>query len=110
MLAQLLDRVAAVLQDPRVAVDVRDRAAAGGRVHVGGVVGHQPEVALAGLDLAQIDRADRAVADLQLVGRARAVVGDAERLRRRLAAVARYGLTGQAVRLRLARGGGARSL
>ena len=76
VLAELLDRIAAVLEDAGVAVDVGDRAAAGGRVHVRRVVGHQPEVLVVGLDLAQVHRAHRAVLDGQLVGRARAVVGD----------------------------------
>ena len=81
VLAQLLDRVAAVLQDPGVAVDVGDRAAAGGGVHVGGVVDHQPEVVRVGLDLSQVHPANRAVLDRQLVGGAGAVVGDRQRLR-----------------------------
>ena len=85
MLAQLLDRVAAVLQDAGVAVDVGDRAAARGGVHVRGVVGHQPEVLLVGLDLAQVHRAHGAVLDRQLVGPAGAVVGHRERVRGRRA-------------------------
>ena len=80
MLAQLLDRVAAVLEDARVAVDVGDRAAAGGRVHVRRVVGHQPEVVGIDLDLAQVDRAHGAVRDRQLVGLPGAVVGHGERV------------------------------
>ena len=79
MLAQLLDRVAAVLEDAGVAVDVGDRAATRRGVHVRGVVGHQPEVLVVGLDLAQVDRAHRAVLDRQLVALAGAVVGDRER-------------------------------
>ena len=43
MLAELLDRIPAVLEDPRLAVDVRDRAATRRGVHVRRVVGHQPE-------------------------------------------------------------------
>ena len=82
VLAQLLDRVAAVLEDARVAVDVGDRAAARGRVHERRVVGHQPEVVLVDLDLAQVHRAHGAVGDRQLVGRARAVVGDRQRVLR----------------------------
>ena len=46
MLAQLLDRDAAVPQLALVAVDPGDRAAAGGRVEERRVVGHQPEVVL----------------------------------------------------------------
>ena len=54
VLAQLLDRVAAVLEDARVAVDVGDRAAARRRVHERRVVGHQPEFVVVDLDLAQV--------------------------------------------------------
>ena len=79
-LAQLLDRIAPVLEDAGVAVDVRDRAAAGSRVHERRVVGHQAEVALVRLDLAQVQRAHGSVADRQLVRRAGAVVGDREGL------------------------------
>jgi hypothetical protein len=78
LLAQLLDRNPPVLEDPRLAVDVGDRRAAGSRVGERRVVGHQAEVLVGDLDLAQIDGPDRAVADLQLVGLARAVVGDAQ--------------------------------
>ena len=76
VLAQLLDRVAAVLQDAGVAVDVGDRAAARGRVHEGRVVGHQPEVVVVDLDLAEVHGAHGAVGDRQLVGAPGAVVGD----------------------------------
>ena len=51
VLAQLLDRVAAMLEDPGLPVDEGDRTATGGGVHVGRVIGHQAEVPLAGLDL-----------------------------------------------------------
>ena len=78
MLAELLDRVPAVLEDPRLAVDVGDRRAAGGRVGEGRVVAHQSEVVLGDLDLAQVHRLDRPVGDLDLVALAGAVVGDRE--------------------------------
>ena len=55
-LAELLDRVAAVFEDPGLAVDVGDRGAAGGRVGEGRVVGHHPEFVLVDLDLAQVHR------------------------------------------------------
>ena len=80
VLAQLLDRVAAVLEDAGVAVDVGDRAATRRGVRVRGVVGHQPEVLVVGLDLPEVHRAHRAVLDRQLVALARAVVGHRERL------------------------------
>ena len=80
LLGQLLDRVAAVLEDPLVAVDEGDRRPARRRGHVGRVVGHQPEVVVVGLDLAQLGRADRAVLDRNLVLLAGAVVGDRQRV------------------------------
>ena len=80
VLAQLLDRIAAVLQDPGLAVDVGDRAATGGGVRVRRVVGHQAEVGLARLDLTQVHRPHGPVGDRQLVGAARAVVGHRQRV------------------------------
>ncbi len=78
LLAQLLDRVAAVLEDPGLAVDERDRRLARGGVRVARVVRHQPEVILVDLDLAQVEAADRLVVDVDLVGLPGPVVGDAE--------------------------------
>ena len=80
VLGEVLDRVAAVLKDPGLAVDVRDLASAGRRVRERRVVGHEAEVVLIDLDLAEVHRLHRAVCDLDLVGLARAVVGDAERV------------------------------
>ena len=71
LLAELLDRVAAVLEHAGLAVDVGDRAAAGGGVRERRVIGHQPEVVLGDLDLAEVHRLDRAVGDLDLVALAR---------------------------------------
>jgi hypothetical protein len=79
LLRQLLDRIAAVLQDAGCAVEVGDLRPTRGRVHVGGVVGHQPEVVVGDLDLAEVRRADRAVGDLDLVAATGAVVGDGQR-------------------------------
>ncbi len=76
VLAQLLDRVAAVLEDAGVTIDVGDRAAARGRVHERRVVGHQPEFVLLDLDLAQVHGAHGAVGDGHLVGAPGAGVGD----------------------------------
>jgi hypothetical protein len=78
LLGELLDRVAAVAQDPLVAVDVGDRAPAGRGVHERRVVGHQPEVVVAGLDLPEVDRLDGAIGNRKLVGLAGAIVGDGE--------------------------------
>ena len=80
VLAELLDRIAAVLEDARLAVDVGDRRAARRGVRERRVVGHEAEVVLVDLDLAQVQPADRPVGDLELVLTAGAVVGDRERV------------------------------
>jgi hypothetical protein len=80
VLAEVLDRVAAVLEHPGLAVDVGDLAGAGCRVGEGGVECHQPEVVVVHLDAAQVHRADGPVLDLELVALAGAVIGDRERL------------------------------
>ena len=51
LLGELLDRVAAVLEDALVAVDVGDRRAARRGVRERRVVGHEAEVVLVDLDL-----------------------------------------------------------
>ena len=79
LLGQLLDRVTPVFEDPLVAVDERDRRLARRRVRERRVVGHEAEVVLVGLDLAQVEGANRPVLDGQLVRLAGAVVGDRER-------------------------------
>ena len=80
VLAQLLDRVAAVLEDAGLAVDVGDVAATAGRVGEGRVVGHQAEVVLGHLDGAEVHRLHRAVGDVHLVGLAGPVVGHGQRV------------------------------
>jgi hypothetical protein len=80
VLRELLDRVAAVAQDPLLAVDVGDPAGAAGGVQERGVVGHEPEVVGRGLDLAQVGRADRAVADRHLVRPPGPLIGDRQRI------------------------------
>ena len=77
-LGKLLDRIAAIPEDSPVAVDEGDGAAAGGGVHEGRVVGHQPEVFRPRLDLAQGQGGDGAVGDRDLVRFAGPVVGDRE--------------------------------
>ena len=76
LLGELLDRVAAVAQDPLAAVDERDPALARRRVLVARVVGHHAEVAFAGLDLPQVHRVDVAVDQRELVRLPGAVIGD----------------------------------
>src|SRR6185437_7207078 len=82
LLGELLDRVAAVLQDSLVAVDERDGAAARRRVHEGGVVRHQPEIVVGCFDLAEIGCPNCSVLNRQLVAFAGAVVDDRERVLR----------------------------
>src|ERR1019366_6553337 len=75
LLGQLLDRVSAVLEDALLAVDEGDRRPARRRGHERRVIGHEPEVVLVGLDLAQLGGADRPVLDGNLVLLAGPVVG-----------------------------------
>ena len=83
VLGELLDRIPAVLQDALLAVEVRDRGATRGRVHEGRVIGHDAEVFVVDLDVAQRGRPDGPVLDRDLVGLAGAVVGDRQGVRRR---------------------------
>ena len=78
-LGELVDRVAAVAEDARVAVDVGDRAPAGGGVQEGRVVRD---------DRRKLGRADRAVDDRQGDLLAGAVVDDGERLFRHAVSLA----------------------
>ena len=80
LLAELLDRVPAVLEHAGLAVDVGDRAAARGGVRERRVVGHEAEVVLGDLDLPEVHRLHGAVRDLDLVGLAGAVVGHGQRV------------------------------
>jgi hypothetical protein len=73
-LRELFDRVAAVFQDPLVAVNEGDRAFSGRGVHQRGIVGHQPEIVRIRFDLAQIHRAHRSILNWQRVGSAGAIV------------------------------------
>src|SRR6185295_3204715 len=77
LLRELLDRVAAVVEDALVPVDERDAALAGGGVGESRVVGHETGV-VAGLDLTEVERFDGPVLDGDLVGLAGAVVGDGQ--------------------------------
>ncbi len=85
LLRELLDRVAAVAEDPLVAVDIGDGAATGRRVHERRVVGHQPEIVLRRLDLPEIGGADGPVLNRELVALPGAVVDDRERVLRHCA-------------------------
>src|SRR5450631_1150093 len=78
---ELLDRVSPVLQDAGVTVEKCDCAPAGGRIHEGRVVRHQPKIGGISLDLAQVYGADRAVANRKLIRLPGPVVGNRERFR-----------------------------
>ncbi len=80
LLCQLLDGVSAVPEDAFVAVDERDGAATAGGIEEGRVIGHEPEVIVRHLDLAQVHCLDRALGDRQLVGLAGTVVDDGQRI------------------------------
>src|SRR4029079_14525917 len=77
LLGDLLDGVAAVAEDPGVAVDIRDRAATGGGVEECRVV-RDERLAVRPLDLAELGRVNRAADDRQCVLRPGAVVDDGE--------------------------------
>jgi hypothetical protein len=80
LLAQLPDRIAAVLEHAGLAVDEADRTAYRRGVRERRVVGHQAEVVLVDLDVPEVHRLDGAVRDLDLVAVAGAVVGHRERV------------------------------
>src|SRR6266404_8662077 len=61
VLGQYVDGITAIAQDSFIAVNVSNGASTGSGIHEGGVVGHQTEIVGAGLDLAQIHRADSSV-------------------------------------------------
>ena len=75
MLGQLLDRIAAVLEDALLAVDVGDGATAGGGVDESWVVRGQPRLAV-DRDLFEISGADGPVSDRDLVLQAGTVVAN----------------------------------
>src|SRR5215212_672877 len=78
-LGELLDRVAAVFEDAGVAVDVGDRASAGGGVHEPWIVSGEPRL-IVDSNLFQICGPNRAVGDRDLILLTRPVVADAERI------------------------------
>ena len=80
VLGELLDRITPVPEDPFVAVDEGERATSGAGVHEGGIVGQEPRVVGPRADLPEIGSANRAVGDRHLVGLARTVVGDRQRV------------------------------
>ena len=78
LLRQLLDRVAAVLEDALVAVDERDGRAARGGVHEAGVIGGQTRLLVGETDLSQVLGRDRVVGDRDVVLLTGPVVGDSQ--------------------------------
>jgi hypothetical protein len=80
LLRELLDGVAAVLEDALVAVDEGDGAAAVGRVQERRVVTHQTEVLVTDLDLPERVGANRSVLDRDFVRFAGPVVRDRQRV------------------------------
>ena len=90
LLGELLDRIAAILEDALVAVDVGDAAAARRGVHERRVVGAEPLIVRRDLDLAEIGGADGAVGDGDLVLLAGAVVSNSERIGHMRASISRW--------------------
>ena len=80
LLRQLLDRVAAVLEDPLLAVDEGHGTSTGGGVDEAGVVDREARTLLVGLDLPEIGGLDGAVGDRDVVLLPGAVVADGERV------------------------------
>ena len=80
LLRQLLDRVAAVLEDPLLAVDEGHGTSTGGGVDEAGVVDREAGTLLVGLDLPEIGGLDGAVGDRDVVLLSGAVVADGERV------------------------------
>ncbi len=78
LLGQHFDRIAAIAQDSLVAIDKRDGALAGGRVHVGRIVRHQAEVFRTRFDLSQIHGPDGIFEQRNRVGAVRSIVSDRE--------------------------------
>ena len=79
LFGEIFDRVAAVTQDPGVAVDIGHLADAGRGVIEGRIVAHHAEIGGIHLDLAQVHGADGVVRDGNFVGLAGAIVGDGQR-------------------------------
>ena len=77
-IGQLLDGVAPIPQDAAFPVDEGDGAATRRGVGIRRVVGHEPEVVVDDLDLAEVHRPDGAVGNGKLVLLAGAVVGDGQ--------------------------------
>src|SRR5213078_2364951 len=75
-LGKMLDRITAIAQDALVPVDVADGAPARGRIEESRIVRHEPGIVGRRLDLSQVDRANRAVLDGDLVLFGGAVVDD----------------------------------
>ena len=76
LLGKLLDRVAPVLEDSLVPIDVGDRALAGGGIGKSGVIGHEPEVILGGLDLPEHDGGQGAIHQVNIVRFTSAMISD----------------------------------
>src|SRR5205807_7575545 len=72
------NRIAAVAKNALVTIDVCDCAFARSGIHEGRIVSHQSEIFWAGLNLAQIHRADGSILDRECVGLASSIVGDGQ--------------------------------
>ena len=80
-LRELLDWIAAISQDPFVAIDEGDLALARCRIHERGIVRHQTKIVIGCLDLAKVHRLDGSVGDRDRVFFSRSTVDDREVVR-----------------------------
>jgi hypothetical protein len=80
VLSELFDRIAAVLQDSDVAVDVGDRTPARRRIDEPWIVGRESRLVVQG-NLLEVGGANRAVGDRDVVLLTRPVVANAEGIR-----------------------------
>ena len=80
VLGELFDGIPAIEKDTGLAIQEGDGALAGSRIHVGRVIGHQPEIAGAGFDLAEVHGADGPAVNRDGVVFLGPIVGYGERL------------------------------
>src|ERR1043166_4857072 len=76
LLSELIDGIAAVFEDPLVAIDKGDAALAGSSIHERRIVSHQSEIVVRDFDLAQIHRLYCAVLDWELILFSGAIIDD----------------------------------
>ena len=76
LFSELVDRIPTVFKDAFIAIDKGDAALGRGRIHEGGIVGHQTKVVIGNFDLSQVQRFDRFVFNRDFILLSRAIVGN----------------------------------